>query len=213
LPRPAAWTLAKTDHPPAKPGARVQGPAGRVKEILMKSAGKIVVLLVVFTLGLWGCARSPGERAGQSERVRSLEGRCAKLEQDYRTVARARDQARKDKAAAEEEIARLKKELEDKAAVLHERNELAGRLKATVAERDGLRNQVKAVLAERDDLQQQITARVGERDSLAARVERFRKGLQQVLAQDDAPPMMPPASPSVEPPARQSATSADADDE
>jgi chromosome segregation ATPase len=118
----------------------------------MTRGGKSLSVMLVAMLGLWGCARGP---VGQAERIRSLETKCSKLEDDYRSVASARDQARKQVAALEAERARLKQELADKQA-------------------------------ERDSLRQQVSVRTNERDNLKLRCDRLKKGLQDLLGQDDA---------------------------
>ena len=51
---------------------------------------KIVIVVMLVCLGLWGCARKPSAGAASSQRVQALEGRCQKLDQDYRQVASAR---------------------------------------------------------------------------------------------------------------------------
>jgi hypothetical protein len=132
----------------------------------MTRANKALIVVVVAALGLWGCAKGPGNQsAAQAERIRALEGKCARFEEDYRAVAAARDQARKRLASAEEERARMQKELE-----LH-----------------------KKVAAERDELRQQVRVRAGERDALQLRCDRLKKGLQELLGQDDA--LLPGANP------------------
>jgi hypothetical protein len=111
----------------------------------MTRASKSLTVILVATLGAWGCARGPaGQHAAQAERIRTLEGKCAKLEDDYKAVAGARDQARRRLAALEEQNARLQRDL-----VAH-----------------------RAVLRQRDALQ--------------VRCERLKKGLQDLLGQDDA---------------------------
>lgn len=124
----------------------------------MTRGGKALSVMLVAFMGLWGCARGPGGPVTQAERIRSLETKCSKLEDDYRSVANARDQARKQVAALESERARLQKELTDK----------------------------QIVLKERDDLRQQVVVRTGERDNLKVRCDRMKKGLQELLGQDDA---------------------------
>lgn len=130
----------------------------------MTRGGKVFSVTLVVLFGLWGCARGPG---AQAERVHTLEAKCAKLEDDYRSVAGARDQARKQLTALEAERTRLQKDLADH----------------------------QAVLQERDELRQQVTTRTGERDTLQQRCDRLKKGLQNLLGQDDALlPTPPPAS-------------------
>jgi uncharacterized coiled-coil DUF342 family protein len=133
----------------------------------MTRGGKVLSVMLVVVLGLWGCARGPAGQSAQVERIRSLESKCSKLEDDYRAVAGARDQARKQVAALEAERARLQKDLADK----------------------------QAVIKERDGLRQQVAARITERDVLQLRCDRMKKGLQSLLGQDDA--MLPvPAAPT-----------------
>jgi septal ring factor EnvC (AmiA/AmiB activator) len=130
----------------------------------MTRGGKVLSVMLVVLLGLWGCARGP---VGQSERIHSLEAKCSKLEDDYRSVAGARDQARKQVAALEAERTRLQKDLAEK----------------------------QAIIKERDALRQQIIVRTSERDNLQLRCDRLKKGLQNLLGQDDA--MLPaPAAPT-----------------
>jgi chromosome segregation ATPase len=124
----------------------------------------VMIVVVVAVLGLWGCARGPGSHSsGQAERVRALEGKCVKLEEDYKAVAGARDQARRRVANLEEEHARLQKHLDA----------------------------LQVVVRERDQLRQQMESRTNERDTLQLRCDRLKKGLQNLLGQDDA--MLPPA--------------------
>ncbi len=114
------------------------------------------------------CQGPTGHSAAQAEKVRSLESKNAKLEEDYRAVATARDQARKRLGALEEERARLQKELE----------------------------QAKAVAKERDELREQVNTRTTERDAVQARCDRLKKGLQNLLGQEDTqgPAITPPVS-------------------
>ena len=101
----------------------------------MTRGGTALSVMLVVLLGLWGCARGPSYSA-QAERIHTLESKCAKLEDDYRSVAGARDQARKQLAALETERARLQKEQQ-----------------ALLKERDALRQQIATRTNERDFLQ------------------------------------------------------------
>jgi predicted RNase H-like nuclease (RuvC/YqgF family) len=124
----------------------------------MNRGGQTLSVMMVIILGVWGCARGPVGPSGQAERLRAVEAKCSKLEDDYRAVATARDQARKQVAALEAERARLQKDLADK----------------------------QSIMQERDDLRQQVTMRISERDNLQVRCDRLKKGLQNLLGQDDA---------------------------
>jgi TolA-binding protein len=124
----------------------------------MTRGDKMLSVLLVTILGIWGCARGPVGPAAQADRIRSLESKCSKLEDDYRSVANARDQARKQLAALETERTRLQKEVADK----------------------------QDVVKERDTLREQINKSTSERDNLQQRCDRLKKGLQNLLGQDDA---------------------------
>ena len=78
----------------------------------MTRADKTLALLVVALLGIWGCAQGP---SGQSsvEKIKALESRVVKLEDDFKAAASARDQLRRKLATTEEERQQLVKERED----------------------------------------------------------------------------------------------------
>jgi outer membrane murein-binding lipoprotein Lpp len=122
--------------------------------------GKFLSIAIVLgALCVWGCNQS--NNPGQAERIRALEAKVSKLEDDYRAAATVRDQARKKAAALEEERAQLQKDLEVQ------------------------QEAAKLVLKERDELRQIVEARTNERDVLLSRCERLKKGLQNLLGQDE----------------------------
>jgi len=129
----------------------------------MTRGGKVLSVMLVVLLGLWGCARGPVGNSAQTERIHTLETKCSKLEDDYRSVAGARDQARKQVDALKAEQARLEKDLTEKQR-------------------------------ERDTLRQQVATCTSERDNLQLRCDRLKKGLQNLLGQDDA--MLPTTAPT-----------------
>lgn len=158
---------------------------------------KILAVVVVVCLGLWGCARRPGAPAVGGERTKVLETRLQKIEQDYRTLSQARDRARQDLAALEADNARLKKELAIQTGIARDADKLRQQIKAVAGERDGLKT-------ERDDLRGQMSQRMNEREQLINRCDKLRKGIQHLISQDDttaaAPsltPTLPTASPAV----------------
>lgn len=123
----------------------------------MTRFSKSMIVMVVTACGLWGCARGPAGSAAQAERLRALEAKCTKYEEDYRAVADARDQAKKTVASLLKEKTRIEKELS--------------------ARQDAEK--------ERDELRKQLDARAGERDQLQARCDRLKKGIQNLLGQDE----------------------------
>jgi chromosome segregation ATPase len=125
----------------------------------MTRANKALVVMVTAALGLWGCAQGPANSASASlERIKALEGKCSKLEDDYRAVASARDQLRKKLAAAEEDRGRTQQEL----------------------------NKRQGIMKERDELKQQLSSRTTERDAVQGQFELFRKSIKTLLGQAEA---------------------------
>src|SRR5215475_13374480 len=102
----------------------------------MNRAGKPLIVLLVAVVGLWGCSQATsGQSAAQAEKIKSLEAKCGKLEDDYKSAAAARDQARKRVSALEEERAQMEEQATDMQKQIE-----AGKLVAR--ERDELRQQV-----------------------------------------------------------------------
>jgi chromosome segregation ATPase len=124
----------------------------------MTRTSKVLIVLVVATLGVWGCAQGPVSHSAQGEKIRSLESKCAKLEEDYRAVAAARDQARKRATTLE---ADLRKEAADRQAAERERDELRAQVKARTGERDNLQTRC-------DRLKKGLQTLLGEDAALAA---------------------------------------------
>lgn len=101
-------------------------------------------LAICVTACIWGCSRSPGLSTAQMDRLKVLEAKCAKLEEDQFAVSEARDAARQRLATAEMEIGDLKTQV----TVLHEVRK--------------------------------------ERDLLSTRVDKMKKGLEELIGADTA---------------------------
>jgi predicted RNase H-like nuclease (RuvC/YqgF family) len=140
---------------------------------MMTRADKLWIVVAVAVLGTWGCAQGTADHdSAQAERFQRLEAKCAKLEEDYRAVAAACEQAKRRVAALEADNGRLRQELADH--------------KAVVQERDSLKKEVKSRTSECDALKKDVDSRTSERDALQHRCERLKKGIQNLLGQDDA---------------------------
>jgi outer membrane murein-binding lipoprotein Lpp len=124
----------------------------------MTRANKALVILVVAALGLWGCAQGPAHSGANAERVKTLEGKVAKLEEDSKALTSARDQVRKKLAESEELRIKVQQELEQQQA---------------------------ALTKERDELRNQLTVRTTERDQAQTQFEQFRKGVRSLLLEAD----------------------------
>src|SRR5262245_10069463 len=89
----------------------------------MSSYQKALIVLVVAAVGIWGCAQGPAGGTS-AEKVRTLEAKYNRLEEDFKAAASARDQFRKKLAETEQE-----------------REELQVKLRARTTERDSLTQQ------------------------------------------------------------------------
>jgi outer membrane murein-binding lipoprotein Lpp len=115
----------------------------------MTCAKKALTVVALTTLlGWWGCTQSAPPNAA-STRLRELEAQNARLEDDLKTTATARDQARKKVTSLEEQRAQLAQQLE----------------------------QLQKVAKERDDYRQQAVLRAAERDAIQGQLVQFSKDL------------------------------------
>jgi chromosome segregation ATPase len=128
----------------------------------MNQAGKAAVIFFIAAMGLWGCAQGPGG-GPSAERMRALEAKVTKLEEDFRGAVAARDQLRKKLTATEDDKAQLAKQVD----------------------------QLTLVAKERDELKQQLSARTIERDALQNQFTEFRKGIKSLLGQAETPSTLP----------------------
>lgn len=117
---------------------------------------KIAGFLLVTLLGVYGCARGPGNQPSSDS---GTNAKVQKLEDDYRAAVAARDQFRQKLTAAEQQQANTQKELEQAKA---------------------------AAAAERTTLQNEVKARTAERDALQVQYETFRKNLKELIGSADA---------------------------
>ncbi|MCX7701022.1 MAG: hypothetical protein N2039_09105 [Gemmataceae bacterium] len=123
----------------------------------MSDYTKAFAVVILSALGIWGCAQGPAGGASV-EKLKQLELKIARLEDDFRAATAARDQFRKKLAESEALAAELRTEVET----------------------------LRPVLAERDELRNQLRLRTAERDQVTQQFEGFRKSLKELLGQMDA---------------------------
>lgn len=97
----------------------------------MNQHHKVIAVFLVAVMGIWGCTQGPA--GGSPEKIKTLETKVNKLEEDFKTAAAARDQARK-KLSETEALANQLRGEHDKIA--NECTDLRGQLKNRTAERD-----------------------------------------------------------------------------
>jgi outer membrane murein-binding lipoprotein Lpp len=141
----------------------------------MTKASPLLLAIVLFgTAGVYGCTNQKNDTL--NAKIREMETRFAKLEEDYRTVVATSEATRKKLTQAEAQKIALTKEVEE--------------LRPVVGERDELRK-------ERDELRKQLVTRTGERDAMQAQLAQFRQELQGLITRVDSVLTTPEANSSV----------------
>ena len=115
-----------------------------------------VGVLLVAVFGLWGCSRAPSaDGSATAEKLRTVETKLARLEDDFRAAASARDQLSKKLLAAEEartallnQVDRMDKDMKSKDDQLTtrtaERDQAAGQFRA-------LKDELRELLAKAEN--------------------------------------------------------------
>ena len=106
-----------------------------------------VGVLIVTVFGLWGCSRAPSADGGAAtaDKLKAVEAKLARLEDDFRAAASARDQLSKKLIAAEEARVALQVQLDRTTREAKAKEE---QLQARTAERDQAAGQYRALTDE-----------------------------------------------------------------
>lgn len=107
---------------------------------MSKTSTALLCLLALSTLSMWGCTQRTNGTA--AARIRDLEARYAKLEEDYRVVIAAGEANRRKIAALETQRHQLEQKVQELQVVTQERDQLREQLAARTAERDQVHGQL-----------------------------------------------------------------------
>lgn len=113
-----------------------------------KASTALLVALLFSSLSLWGCSHQ--KNGANHTKIRELENRYVKLEEDYRVVVALSDANRKKVAQLESQRSELAQKVEE----------------------------LEAVVLERDNLKKQLASRTQERDTVHSQLVQFSKDLQ-----------------------------------
>ena len=108
----------------------------------MTQVQRALVVLLVATLGILGCAQGSG---GSAEKLKNLEAKVARLEEDFRGAAAARDQFRTKLAETEQLAVQLRQELD---TLKKERDELRAQRDAVTGQFDVFRKNLKDLIGQ-----------------------------------------------------------------
>ncbi len=126
----------------------------------MRNFSPLIIAALLFCgIGAWGCNQ---QKTGViSNKIRDLEARYAKLEEDHRALHATSEQNRKRLLAVEAQ----------RSALEEEKNDLSKQLDLTVSERETLRKQIALRTQERDTAQNNLSQFSRDLQALAGRVE------------------------------------------
>jgi chromosome segregation ATPase len=113
----------------------------------------LVVMMLTGLLGMWGCTQN-GATPSASTRLRELEAKISRLEDDFKSATAARDQARAKFAQTEDQ-----------------RQQMVTQLVAMTGERDDWKAQARARTAERDALHSQLSQFGRDLKTMVAKIE------------------------------------------
>jgi chromosome segregation ATPase len=126
----------------------------------MKNFNPLLVAALLFCMmSMWGCNQQ--KTGAISTKIRELETRYSKLEEDYRTLQAAHEQHRK----------RLNQSEAQRIALENDKTELTSQLETASNERDTLRKQISQRTQERDTAQTNLMQFSKDLQALAGRVE------------------------------------------
>lgn len=99
----------------------------------MSRSHQAIAVLLVALFGLWGCSKAPTDGGISAEKLKAVETKLAKLEDDFRAASSARDQLRKKLSAAEENQVELQSQIDRLAKDVKIKDEL---IEKRTSERD-----------------------------------------------------------------------------
>jgi chromosome segregation ATPase len=109
----------------------------------MSRSRRAVGVMIIALFGLWGCSRAPSADSGSAataEKLKAVETKLARLEDDFRAAASARDQLSKKLIAAEEARTAMTAQVEHLTREMKAKDE---QLTTRTSERDQMTNQYK----------------------------------------------------------------------
>jgi hypothetical protein len=119
---------------------------------MQKASTTLLVIMVISSLSLWGVSHQ--KNGATNTKIRELENRHAKLEEDYRVILAANEANRR-------KITQLDLQ----------RTELIAKI-----------DDLQVIVKERDDLKAQLTTRTEERDDAQTQLMQFSKDLQNLAS-------------------------------
>ena len=148
----------------------------------MKHAGTAFLVVMLFsTLGLWGFAQQ--RNGSYAARLRDLENRYGKLEDDHRLIASLSDRHQRRISQLEKERTELTEQVDDLRKLAEEREALRAQVADASQQRDGMKVRSARTISnwERDTFRTTAQSRTQERDAALDQLQDYAKELQSLL--------------------------------
>ena len=157
----------------------------------MKHAGTAFLVVMLFsTLGLWGLAQQ--KNGSYAARLRELEGRYVKIDEDHRTLASLSDRHQRRINQLEKERGELTEQVEDLRKIAQECDALKAQVADLSKSRDTLKVQLSSTARERDELRGNLSSRTRERDAMSEQMQAYTRELQGLLGRMETALANPP---------------------
>jgi hypothetical protein len=164
----------------------------------MTRSPKAIGVCLVAVFGLWGCARAPVPTPANNtsnDKIKALEARTAKLEDDLKAALAGKDLLRKKLTDSEDAFTQSQAQLQQTQTQLKEETE---RTLAAVKEREELKIHLKTRTTERDLVQGRYEGFLQDLKELAGRAEtampKFKPANTGVASGDPVGPALPGGS-------------------
>jgi predicted mannosyl-3-phosphoglycerate phosphatase (HAD superfamily) len=102
--------------------------------MMNKTSTLFLVMMIISSLSLWGCSNQ--KNGATIAKIRDLENRYGKLEEDYRVILATNEGNRRKLILLENQRAELTQKIEELQVIVKERDELKTQLSTRTEERD-----------------------------------------------------------------------------
>ncbi len=156
----------------------------------MSRSRQAIAVFLIALFGLWGCAKAPTDTGISAEKLKAVETKLAKLEDDFRAAASARDQFRKKLTQAEETQVTLQVQIDQLTKDVKAKDEAIER---RTAERDLVAHQYEGFRKGLKDLIIKAEESVGKADGASPTTPAIPTALTKPVEATPAPTLeLPP---------------------
>jgi chromosome segregation ATPase len=169
-----------------------------IGDTTMSHAGRALLILTVGLLGLWGCSQGMN---GNADRLKIMEARITRLEDELKTTIASRDAYKIKLVSANDTISRIEHDLSESQALLlasskelnetrtnlqtvrKELSDVRAKLMVASAELTSTQSKLQSTQVELSSNQARLQNMTRERDAVVTQYTGFRKQVNELLGQ------------------------------